>query len=173
MSLDKRQKKLVIAFVVGMAALFIDRAFLRPQGGAKSASADYGSSDERVSSTDNLPILASESPRPQIAVRLESVWSGDNSDFARLRNPFSTPASWLGVKVSSPKRTDKSLDAFAKRHQLTAVAGSGPTSYVLMGDEFLVVGQEIDGYRLVSIGQRSVVFERQGREVTLELGEDQ
>ena len=79
MSLDKRQKKLVIAFVVGMAALFIDRAFLRPQGGAKSASADYGSSDERVSSTDNLPILASESQPSQIAEGLEFLRSADPS----------------------------------------------------------------------------------------------
>lgn len=168
MSLTGRQKKLVIVFALGTAALLVDRLFLRPQGGAHQASAEHRDLGQTVSAVDNLPVLEPESPGPKIAGRLESLWADDNSDFAKMRDPFSMPLSWTHTGPVSTERPESARDVFARSHHLTAVADNR----VLMGDRLLVPGQIIDGFTLVAVGKDTAVFQRDGLQVTLKLVND-
>ena len=172
MSLNRRQKRLVITFAVGATALLVDRLFLRPNGGATDVSAGSQRAAEILAAADNLPALESESPEFQIALRLDRLLTGDDPDFAAMRNPFSTPKSWSDTEGPVAERTDSPFDVFVRRHRLTAVGELGPEGGVLLDGHFLALGRKIDGFSLVSIGKRTAVFERDGRQVTLKLASD-
>ena len=58
---------------------------------------------------------------------------------------------------------------FIRTHPLAAVVVNGEESYALVDDQFLVPGQTVDGFTLVSVGDRSAVFEREGEQAILEL----
>jgi len=170
MRFTKRQKIMLVVFGVGLVGLAIDRLFVRSQGGPAAASA--GSSPAATASPLPAPDLPAAPAPPQETPAtqcLNRLWSDKEVDFEHVRNPFSLPSSWSNG-TEKPSRTPLDAGAlFAKRHQLTAVVLDGPRSYVLIDDRFLRPGQDIDGFRLVSVGERSALFERAGTRVTLEL----
>lgn len=170
MRFTKRQKIMLVVFGVGLVGLAIDRVFVRSQGGPAAASA--GSSPSATASplpAPDLPAAPQETPAAQCLNRL---WSDKEVDFDRVRNPFSLPLSWSNG-TEKPSRTPLDAGAlFAKRHQLAAVVLDGPRSYVLIDDRLLRPGQDIDGFRLVSVGDLSALFERAGTRVSLELVEE-
>jgi hypothetical protein len=61
---------------------------------------------------------------------------------------------------------------FARRHKLQAVVMDGDQSYALVDDQFLVPGQVIGGFVLLSVGDRSAVFQGGGKQVVLELASE-
>ena len=166
MRFTRRQKIMSAIFAVGLVGVAADRVLIRSQGGPAAASG--GSS--------SLPAthLPAESAAPQetpVTQCLNRLWSDKAVDFERVRNPFSLPSSWSNLN-EKPARTP--LDAgevFARRHQLTAVVLDGPQSYVLIDDRLLRPGQEIDGFRLVAVENRSALFEGAGMRVRLELAD--
>jgi hypothetical protein len=170
MNLTKRQKMLLGVFLVGLVALVVDRVLLRPQGGAAVASAASGESvAELAVPAPNVPALPAQ-PQGQRAARcLERLWSEKNTDFEHVRNPFSLPASWPTRPGKAVNSTPDAGALFAARHQLTAVVIDTPESYVLIDGRLLRPGQTVDGFELVSVGDRSAVFERAGTRVTLEI----
>ena len=105
-----------------------------------------------------------------MAERLDSLWSEKEPDFEQVRNPFALPASWFGNaghrrRSSRPMRWPFYPDPSARgRSSWTA-----EKSYALVDDQFLVPGQTLDGFTLVSVGDRSAVFEREGAQAVLEL----
>jgi hypothetical protein len=170
MTITKRQKRLLTIFFVGLAALLIDRVFLRPQGGPSAASADSSPSVEgSVSLVENLPVLDSPTQGLEVAQRLDSLRSDEELDLVGVRNPFSLPASWHDEPQERPKTIPDAAAAFARTHRLTAVARDEPRSYALVDNHFLTPGQDIDGFRLIAVRDRSAVFERDGKQVVLEL----
>jgi len=168
MVLAKRQKVFIAIFLLGLAALAVDRVCLLPQGGPKQASASafelYGMV---VSSEDPVPEPAGQNAT--LAERLDRLWSDQDVNETALRDPFSLPASWqVGPVVSAPPAPDKAA-VFAKTHPLVAVVMDGQQSYVLINDRVLPLGEQMDGFTLVSVGPKSAVFENEGKQVVLEL----
>jgi len=170
MNLTKRQKMLLGVFLVGLAALVLDRVLLRPRGGPASASA--GPSElaaELLIPATNIPSPPAQPQQRRATQCLDRLWPDREMDFERVRDPFSLPASW---PAEGPGPAATPLDPaarFAGRHQLTAVVIDGTRSYVLIDGRLLRPGQEIDGFKLVSVADRSALFDRAGTSVTLEL----
>jgi hypothetical protein len=170
MVLARRQKILIAVFFLGLVGLGVDRVFLRPQGGPQAASAD--SSDSYavpLSPVRDARPAAVESPGPNVAKRLETIWPDREPNDAQARDPFSWAGSWLAGKGSGPASGPDPAEAFVKAHLLVAVVIDGRQSHVLIDDRVLKRGEQIDGFTLVSVGPKSAVFEHGGQRATLEL----
>lgn len=171
MKLNKRSTVLLTVFVIGLIALAADRTILRPQGGPRAASAASEPTDSGLLA-DNLPVLEDERPEAGVAERLDDLWSGKEPAFEQSRNPFALPATWLEVNAVGTPLPD-AVARFIRTHRLTAVVRDGENSYVLVDDRFLLPGQTLDGFTLVSVGDRVALFTGAGRQAVLELaGED-
>ncbi len=170
MALTKRQKTLIAVFFLGLIGLGVDRVFLRPQGGPDAASAD--SSDNYavpLSPAREAPSPAAEAQDPGVGERLEQIWPDRELNTVEARDPFSLAGSWSDGKATGPSATPESAEAFARAHPLAAVVVSGRQSYISIDDRILKLGEQIEGYTLVSVGTKSAVFERQGERIVLEL----
>ena len=166
MVLTKRQKVFVVVFFIGLGALIVDRVWLRP--GAASADSPQGSADQ-VSSASPHPSPEHASGKPSVTQRLDSLWPQQEPNFADVRDPFCLPSSWSGVSKDGTAATAGATTGFAATHRLSAVVLEGRVSYALVDDRFLTPGQEIDGYKLVSVEDHFAVFEGQGGRVVLKL----
>jgi hypothetical protein len=170
MALTKRQQKLVVLFLIGLVALGIDRVFLRPQGGAHAASADaLPASDPSILPSDNVPVPEEEPNQPGLVERLNALWPSDETRAEPARDPFSLPGSWSHNVGNSKAGTPDVAAVFTNSHRLTAVVLDPRRSYALVNDHFLIPGQSLDGFQLVSVGPRSATFERDSRQVVLQL----
>jgi hypothetical protein len=170
MTLTKRQKTLLATFFIGLAALVVDRTFLRPQGGAAAASADaLAPSDKQVSLVANIPILAAPTGSTGVAQRLDRLWSDNQVNPEQGRDPFSLAVPWYDKGETSDAKTPDEAALFVSSHQLTAVVIDPRGSYAVVNDQLLIPGQSLDGFRLVTVGNRSAVFEQGTRRVVLEL----
>jgi hypothetical protein len=170
MTLTKRQKTLLAVFVVGLAALVVDRTFLRPQGGAAAASASpFTPSDEQVSPVANIPVLEPQAGPTGLARRLDRLWPEKDVNPEQGRDPFSLASPWYDNVDANNLRAPDEVALFIGGHQLTAVVIDPRGSYAVVNDRLLIPGQSLDGFRLVSVGNRSAVFEQGTRRAVLEL----
>jgi hypothetical protein len=170
MTLTKRQKTLLAVFLIGLAALVVDRTFLRPQGGAAAASAEpLEPSDKEVSPAANIPVLQQESGPTGVAQRLDRLWSDKTDDPRQGRDPFSLATRWHNDPGGTGVKTPDDVAAFVRSHQLTAVVVDPRASCAVVNDQLLVPGQAIDGFKLIAVGNRSAVFEQGSRRAVLEL----
>ena len=94
-----------------------------------------------------------------LLVPAPGAWSGE-ADYALRHNPFSRPE--LG-EVAAGGGAEPAGTAGEPELRATLVAGRGSLANV--GGELLAVGDEIDGYRLVRVGEGFAEFER-GKERT-------
>ncbi len=170
MTLTKRQKTLLATFFIGLAALVVDRTFLRPQGGAAAASADpLAASDKQVSLVANIPVLEAQTGPTGVARRLNRLWSDKEGNPESGRDPFALAAPWYDKVEAGDSNTPDEAALFVSGHQLTAVVIDPRGSYAVVNDHLLIPGQSLDGFKLVSVGNRSAVFEQGPRRAVLEL----
>jgi hypothetical protein len=167
MTLTKRNKTLLAVFCIGLIALAADRTILRPEGGPAAASASYSDDSGRPSGSPLVP--EDQQPEIDMADRLGALWSGPTPDFEEVRNPFALPATWFETAGDAGERTPDVVRRFIRTHRLTAIGVNGGESYVMVDDQFLVPGRHLDGFTLVSVGDRSAVFENRGLQAVLEL----
>ncbi len=168
MSLSKRQKILSGVFLVGLVGLVADRTILRPQGGPKAASAESSAPASNAARSGSAPTEGDQTLRPPLGERLNKLLPDNGNGAAELRDPFALPVSWSGNGGHKEKAPD-AAEAFARRHQLKAVVVRGQDVCAQVDDSFLVPGQTMDGFQLVSINERSVIFERDAKQVVLDL----
>jgi hypothetical protein len=171
MSLTKRQKTLSAVFLIGLVGLVVDRTILRPQGGPRAASAEPLSAAMGSAGSSSSGPLPEPAPPATVAQRLSQLAGGQPAGSEELRDPFSLPLSWSDTLAGKEGRTTDAGGAFARRHQFRAVAVRDGQSGALVDDSFLTPGQSLDGYTLVSLGSRSALFERDGKQVMLQLAD--
>jgi hypothetical protein len=104
-----------------------------------------------------------------VAERLNNLWAGQEMGADEQRDPFSLPATWSDIAPADGERTLDTTKGFVHRHQLKAIVMQGGQSCAQVDDSFLVPGQCVDGFTLVSVDHRSAVFEREGKRAVLDL----
>jgi len=170
MNLTKRQKMLSAVFLLGLVGLVADRTILRPQGGPSAASAQSVSeTPSAVGPSDSVPAADSAAAPATVAERLNRLLSGPTASPDELRNPFSMPPSWSGTGATTAEKPPDTTDVFLRKHQLKAVVMQGQEACAQIDDSFLVPGQSVDGFKLLSVNERTAVFEREGKQAILEL----
>ena len=171
---------------LGALALVVDRAILAP---ADAAATPAAAADAAAPSTSApRPSAAPAPPRGEsLAARLQRVgW--DDGPMPRTADAFVADESWrrepLPASGVAPAAGEL-LAAFREGHRLTTVMAASKTPDGSVASRAVAVierapggekvcigeGDEIDGFRLVKIGDRSVQLERAGAVVELALPE--
>ena len=169
-----RQRIAVCILALAAAALVVDRAFLRP-GGATPAKADAALSaalDELPCALDSQTSAAEERT---LAARLRDLAaSRDDGRSGDVRDAFKLSKTWLAVLSPPPPEPadvpeSESKPEYRPVHRLTAVILDKNSDRAIVDGKCLRVGQEIDGVKLISVGQRSAILESGGTRVELKL----
>jgi len=186
MKLSKQQKVFAAVLVVVLGALFIDRTYLSKGTVPAEASASSNQTasvrvpgEGQSAVGGRIPDPASQSPTVKLIKQLDMLWSEKNLDLNQARDAFSLPESWLAaVNPNFAKGTragdyDQGAEtSFARNHQLKAVVVQDQTRCVMVDDHLLVIGQELDGFKLIEVDKDSATFEAGAKRVVLRLAND-
>jgi len=108
-----------------------------------------------------LGSVAPSIPQPSLASRLAATAAARDLDPEAVRNVFLPSESWLSQGAKGQPAASlqaSSTQDFLRKHQLTSVILSGAGGSVTIGNRVVQVGQEVDGYRLISLTQDSATF---------------
>ncbi|MHC4427918.1 MAG: hypothetical protein ACYS0D_04850 [Planctomycetota bacterium] len=163
--------------VLGLVAVGVDRVFFLPgPAAADRLPSQHYAAVERPSSSDETPEVAPvgsiTTARAAIADRLDTVAQRRGFDLDRVPNAFAPPKSWLveEVRPSSPS-SRVTAEMFEARHVLTGVMAAGDGGYAIIDGRTLFIGQELDGFELISVSERSAVLVSDGERTELMLPE--
>ncbi len=121
--------------------------------------------------------VSSPSQGPSLAERLRLVTSPSaDTNPTQTRNAFTPAPGWATLPSDSSEVTDNqarlAAEAFRSSHVLDAVFVSGNIRYAVIAGQTLSVGQELDGYRLVEVQERTAVFQARGVRVEVVIKSD-
>jgi hypothetical protein len=174
MKLTKRQKMGVAVLVLGLGVLLVDRMFVLPQDAPGGQAAYSGqSSAQLIHEAPEVPASDDSAASSTIVQRLETLWSEKHLNLDDARDVFSLPAAWLAEvdPATGTVATSRAAFRFAQNHQLKAVIIDADQCSVFIDDDFLTIGQTLDGFTLVAATQDSATFEAGVERVVLRLQE--
>ena len=182
MSITTKHKVYGCVLVAGLSAFAADKTFFAPSDAAAqdSSVSEYAMTMSSTSVLDaarrdltamaDVPVEGSN-----IADRLLAVAEARSLDLTDVRDAFKLSPSWFGDDgTGQPQDLGGTAAAtFVRSHRLMAVMAGGPEGSAIVNDKCLFIGQQIDGFRLISVGARNAVLESNGVRVELELSQDQ
>lgn len=178
MRLTKRQKIGIVVLVLGSVALLLDRMFIVPKDAPGEQTANqvfrYSlGSAQLVHNAPDVPAREDSTPNAKIVRRLDALWSEKALNLDNTRDVFSLPAAWqLQVDpATGPISTSRAALIFARKHQLKAIIMDARQCSVFIDEDFVTIGQELDGFKLVGADSESATFEGGGEQVVLRLKE--
>ena len=131
-----------------------------------------------------LPIASTIAPEPDtvgaeadlvsearmlIADRLAEVAEQDRLDPTDVRDAFRTPAVWFSRESGTANPVKSPGERFREIHRLNAVLAAGREGHVIIDGRRLLIGQELDGFTLISVGERTAVLVSEQEGVKLQL----
>ena len=160
--LTKSQRVYVAIMVIAVVSLLIDRTLLQPEQ-AQASAWQYAVPASMRSPVD-IETPLSEGPAPRqiaIARKLEQIAEQRGLDPTGVIDAFRPSPMWLQISEVpvGVEQTESLVERFTKAHTLTAVMGSGASGWALVDGRTLFIGQVLDGFTLMSVGQRSAVLE--------------
>ncbi len=180
MPITTKQKVYGCVIAAGLSAFAADKTFFAP---SDAAAQDLSVSEYAMTSSTSvldaarrdLTALADlPAEGSDIADRLSAVAMLRSLDLSDVRDAFKPSPSWFGDD-GTIQQQDLGGDAattFVRSHRLMAVMGAGPNGSAIIDDKCLFIGQQIDGFRLISVGDRNAVLESNGVRVELQLSEE-
>ena len=93
----------------------------------------------------------------------------DETAYVLQTNPFARPF------VEKPEQRDSVQEpepSALQGLQLRAIMTAGPESLVNVGGKIVGIGEEIEGYRLVTVDHEQAVFSKHGKLITLTLNQE-
>jgi hypothetical protein len=174
MRLSKKQKVYLAILVLALGTMVVDRAFLSQSAGgglkAETSTDSYLPPGELVFGATGPPDPNSLPPIMKITQRLEMLWSGMSLDLDEARDAFSIPTAWLAeIYDQHPLRQGDAVVRFAKSHQLRGVLVESNARFAVVDNHLLIVGQELDGFKLVAVDEDSATFAAGNKQVVLRL----
>ncbi len=160
MNLTRKQKIYAVALTLAMALLVVDRTTQQGSiSGPATSSASLVSSPTSVKPTETEQVSPADAHRRALALRLDRLAQGAEIDDG-FRDAFAVPQAWRALREAEKTQPTKPSrrGAFKDRRQLTAVMIVQGGGIAMIDGMAIRVGQSIDGYRLVSVGQRSAKF---------------
>ncbi|MFB0524347.1 MAG: hypothetical protein ACETVZ_02320 [Phycisphaerae bacterium] len=184
MKLSRQQKIYLAILALALGALLVDRLFRSRSAGGGLAAEASAYSVPLPGETIPAPALVfdkktrgpepnSQSPSMKLSQQLEILLPDECLDLVQARDAFSLPAAWLDeLCAQNPLGQADAAARFAKSHQLKAVLIDGKMRSALVDDHLLILGQELDGFKLVAVNQSSATFAAGTRRVILKLKRD-
>ncbi len=177
MTLSAKHKVYGAVLVVGVIAVTVDRVLILPDEAAadRPPSAHYAvtpPSTTAVASVSDNPPSSVSTVQAVIADRLEQLAASRGFDLQRVPNAFVPPTSWEVAETPESLPAGRvAAETFMLTHVLTGVMAAGDGGYAIIDGKTLFIGQVLDGFELLSVSDRSAVFEANGVRVELMLAE--
>lgn len=172
------RKQTIYGVVLGAAAVafVIDRIFFSPPAAGAAPAMTARPAHAEPQAAPAVPVTVSQAvPAGWLADRLRAATRKSSQDLhdAGLRDVFVAPAGWRPARpatavVSAPK-VPLFADAFRREHHLGGIVIEGHNSRAIVDGQLIPVGQEFDGFRLVSLSRQSAQFVRGEEQVLLSL----
>ena len=181
MAITAKQKVYGCVLGAGVAAFAADKVFLAPNEAAAQSLpvAEYAitslTSELDAARSDLAAMALVPAESNELAGSLEAFAQTRSLDLTNIRDAFKPSTSWGGNELVIERRraADDLAATFAQSHRLMAVMGAGPNGSAIINDKCLFIGQQIDGFRLASVGSRNAVLELDDAQVELELSQQQ
>ena len=179
MAITTKHKVYGCVLVTGLSAFAADKTFFAPSDAAAqdSSVSEYAMTSSTsvldaarrdLTALADLPTEGSD-----IADRLSAVAEARSLDLTDVRDAFKPSPSWIGDDGTvQPQDLGGTVAAtFVRSHRLMAVMAGGANGSAIVDDKCLLIGQQIDGFRLISVGDRNAVLESNGVRVELQLSQ--
>lgn len=175
---------------VGLIALVADKAFLAPADAAASdpVVAEYAATEHAsalASARSELDLIAplenTETGTSLFMGQLNRIAALQRLDLDNIKDAFEPSKAWQPTSDEKVVQTtsigDGKTSRFLRNHRLLAVMDSGSSAYVIIKssalaknkDKCLFIGEEIDGFTLVSVVDHVAILDSNGLRVELEL----
>ncbi len=172
---------------VGLIALVTDKAFLAPADAAANdpVVAEYAAPQQAsvlASARSELDLLAPQAAdrahsAGNIIGQLKRITEAQGLDLDNINDAFEPSKAWQTTSdnevIQASTTADGPSSRFRSNHRLLAVMGSGDDVSVIINKDCLDIGDEIDGFTLVSVDDRGnnriAVLEYNGMRVQLKL----
>ena len=167
MKLTKERKLYVGILALAGIGLLVDRLFLAPEDAPSNPSSAAAAAIPTrppvvvPSASTGAAKPAESAGRPSCADRLAKVGRSLPADLSDLRDAFRPSAAWCAaIKTAAPSPSPQQPDkpTFGQQHQLTAVVVDGKGGKAIVDGRCLEVGDQLDGFTLVSVGTKTAVF---------------
>lgn len=171
MALNKERK--VLLGLLGSAGLIlgIDYFVLSAPSGAHAGTAQPAPESETKPTPDTTTpatkSAAGLSPRAALQWNQKLEQAAGERAVAQDVDPFADPV--VPEQPAPDEAGPISVDAFVRTHQLSLVLLSGEMSVAMVNGAPVRLGDEIEGYRLISVDSRSAVFQAGEQTATLVL----
>ena len=184
--MTKKRKVLIAVLGTGIAALAADRLIgYGPTGPSQAGAATVSQpvsaagslSDVAKVKTNDTAMLVADS----LATRLDNLRHTHQLVPTSARDAFCPSQSWLDEL--QPRKQSEQVEAmssdevrargFARSHELKAVVLIGKGGAAIIGEQYLPVGSEMDGFRLVSVDKGTAVLVLNAARVTLKMNKDE
>lgn len=176
---SSRERNVFIGILgVALTGLAVDRVFLG-SGATGPAAASAAAEEFAVDPFSDLLEVelaeAADEPEPltsALAGRLEAFTRSGEHELGDLPDIFEPSASWRSAPSSEgavAARPASASEAFQAAHRLNAVMLSDSKPGAVVDGRFLTIGQDLDGFVLTSVSERSAVFKAENEQAELAL----
>lgn len=182
MTLTKERKALMAVLGLGLIAVAANRLVIGSEATSPSVAVASPIPDLSPGVLPPLEVVTTGPPvesvstnEPTLSDRLEEVVREQGLGLWDAADAFRPSTDWLadGQSQAGPHRRQLSpADAFKQKHLLEAVMATGGGGRAVVDGRTLRIGQHLDGFELISVNQRSAVFESNGTRVKLTLSLD-
>lgn len=178
MKLSTKQKVYASILGLGVTGLIVDRVVLLPQESAAQLAVPVAAAValstpviEAARQLVSASVLSTSTV--SIADELDRVAEARGFDLVRVPDAFQPSSSWSTgqMETEAPAPDRSAVERFKQDHTLTAVMVTESKGYAIIDGKFLLIGQEMDGFTLVAVGDRSVVLESTEARVELTISE--
>jgi len=184
MVLSKKRKIYVGLLALAAIGLIVDRMVLAPSEMAPAESVASPMPSRSEDSAPKAPALlqaarqtgARQASGPSLAERLQALAEARDLELANVKNAFRTAEPW-GVELRTPKpaviQDDTArIEKFCRDHRLMAVMVASDGGRAIVDGKSYRIGQQLDGFRLISVTERTAVWASGTRRATLTLPVD-
>jgi hypothetical protein len=176
MKVTKSQKVYFGVLAVGLLALGVDRFVLTPPTAAASDDAQsllVKPGDASTGAADAIPAIPASftiQANP-ISDKLKQLNDSVPASKGELRDAFTPGTAWTGATPAASATA--AVVNFPDTHHLTGVLVSGRTGQAMVDGKDVLVGQTLDGFKLIAVKPGIAVFQQGDVQVTLRIAKDQ
>jgi hypothetical protein len=179
MKLSRERAIYLTVLGVGVSALALGEVvFPASPSSAAGAPVEASAKEYSVSpagGATRLTLTARESVKAcSVAEQLRTFGQAHEVDVLSIRDVFQAPAvldQSRPAAEKAPSSMPNPVERFTQAHHLNGVMVANQQSKAIVDGKTLLVGQSLDGFKLVSVTQQVVTFESEAGQVVLKIPE--
>jgi hypothetical protein len=165
MKLSKERKIFIGLLVLAGGGALADRVFVGSDLSTPQSvyAGDPETEATPVASGVSFTPFEISNDTPLLADRLAAAARAHRVGSDNIQDAFAPSETWISRQPTSTRNTSLSREdtiaQFTSSHKLMAVITNGGSDYAVIDGHPLAVGQSVDGFRLISLKERSAVFQ--------------